>query len=142
MSESLDHVQMLRHVPIFGRLSAETLESLARQMSEQTYDAGATILRQGDKGLGFYLIAHGQVDVSRDGRHVATLGPGSYFGEYALLEDVPRTATVTAGTQTRCLQLAGWHFRALLRGNPDIAIQMLETVVHRLNQHEKDQAHS
>lgn len=79
--------------------------------------------------------------MTRDGVLLATLGPSSYFGEYALLEDVPRTATVTARTATRCLQLAGWHFRALLRGNPDFATQLLDTVVHRLSQHESDQVH-
>ncbi|MDR7545062.1 MAG: cyclic nucleotide-binding domain-containing protein [Armatimonadota bacterium] len=104
-------------------------------MRERVYEPGAVIVRQGDPGLGFFLIRDGRVQVSHDGHVIRELGPGEFFGEMALMEERPRSATVTAKTQTTCLQLVRWDFRALLKEHPDLAVRMLEVVVRRLREH-------
>jgi CRP-like cAMP-binding protein len=125
----------LMNVPIFRELPARALESLGRSMQERAYDAGAVIVRQGDPGLGFFLITEGKVEVTHDGHRVRDMGPGEFFGEMALMEERPRTATVTARERTKCLQLVRWDFRALLKEHPDVAVRMLEVVVQRLREH-------
>ncbi|MDR7418368.1 MAG: cyclic nucleotide-binding domain-containing protein [Armatimonadota bacterium] len=133
MSEAA--VKHLTNVPIFKDLPASSLDSIARSMRERVYEPGAVIVRQGDPGLGFFLITEGQVEVSHGGHTIRSLGPGEFFGEMALMEERPRSATVTARARTTCLQLVRWDFRALLKENPDLAVKMLEVVVQRLREH-------
>lgn len=76
------------------------------------------VVRQGDPGDRFYVVAEGQLDVAVDGRAVRALGPGASFDEIALLRDVPRTATVSARTATRLLALDRAKFLATLSGSP------------------------
>jgi CRP-like cAMP-binding protein len=133
MSESA--VNHLMNVPIFKDLPARSLESIARSMRERVYEPGAVIVRQGDPGLGFFLITEGRVEVSHEGHTIRDLGPGEFFGEMALMEERPRSATVTAKARTKCLQLVRWDFRALLKENSDLAVRMLEVVVQRLREH-------
>lgn len=126
--------ELLRRVWLFADLPDVALDPIARQLTDRTYDAGELIVRQGEPGIGFYMIAEGEVEVSQDGRPLRTLRAGDFFGELALLEETPRTATVTARTQTRCLQLPRWHFRPLLQGNPELAVRLLECTVRRLRE--------
>jgi CRP/FNR family transcriptional regulator len=85
--------------------------------------------------VGFFLITTGRVEDSRRDHRIRDLGPGEYFGEMALMEERPRSATVTAKERTTCAQLVRWDFRALLKENPDMAVRMLEVVVARLREH-------
>lgn len=140
MAAAEKYLEQLRRVPLFHGISDAGLGSIARQLSERSYETGTQIVKQGEVGVGFYLIDEGKVDVEQSGRVLTTLGPGDFFGELALMEDVPRTANVVAKAPTRCLQLVRWHFRAILKENPDIAIRILETAVRRLRRHEGDQA--
>lgn len=128
----------LKKVPIFGALPARELDFVARSVKERVYDPGAVIVKQGEPGVGFFLIADGRVEVTHDGHKIRELGPGEFFGEMALMEERIRTATVTAKERTRCLQLVRWDFRALLKENPDLAVRMLEVVVQRLRAHPLD----
>jgi MFS family permease len=91
-----DRLELLRRTTIFAPLAGATLENLAARLIPLHMEPGSVIIREGDSGDRVYLIAGGQVEVSAEGRHVTTLGPGEYVGEIALLRDVPRTATVTA----------------------------------------------
>lgn len=129
------YAQYLRNVPIFNSLSSGELEAVARSVKERTYEPGDVIVKQGDPGIGFFLIVEGRVEVSHDGHHVREMGPGEFFGELALLEERARTATVTARERTRCLQLVRWDFRALLKEHPEMAVRLLEVVVRRLREH-------
>ncbi len=125
----------LKQVPIFSTLPAGELEFIARSIKERIYEPGAVIVKQGEPGVGFFLIAEGRVEVSRDGHRIRAMGAGEFFGEMALMEERIRTATVTAKERTRCLQLVRWDFRALLKENSDLAVKMLEVVVQRLREH-------
>jgi len=135
MPEPVSYVDHLRKVPIFSKLSAKELEHIARSVKERVYESGTVIIKEGDPGLGFFLITEGRVDVSHRDHRIRDMGPGEFFGEMALLEEAPRSATVTAKERTRCLQLVRWDFRALLKENPDLAVRMLEVVVQRLREH-------
>ncbi|MDR7482353.1 MAG: cyclic nucleotide-binding domain-containing protein [Armatimonadota bacterium] len=135
MTEATDYIEYLKQVPIFATLPARELESVARSMRERTYEPGAVIVKEGDPGLGFFLITRGRVEVWHHDHRIRELGPGEFFGEMALMEERPRSATVKAVERTTCLQLVRWDFRALLKENPDLAVRMLEVVVQRLRDH-------
>jgi MFS family permease len=107
---------VLRSISIFAPLDIPTVDHLAQQLRAKLAPAGAEIVRQGDAGDRFYIIDRGRVQVSADGRTVAELGPGAYFGEIALLRDVPRTATVTTLEETRLLTLEREQFLAAVTG--------------------------
>lgn len=135
MAQTTQYVEYLRKAPIFKGLGDKDLESIARSLKERSYPPGSVILKQGDPGVGFFIIVQGRVEVSHNGHRIRELGPGDFFGEMALMEERKRTATVTAKEATRCLQLVRWDFRALLKEHPDIAVKMLEVVVQRLRDH-------
>ncbi len=135
MADTAAYLDYLRKVPIFKVLPQRELEFIARSLKERIYEPGAVIVKQGDPGLGFFLIADGRVDVARDGHKLREMGSGEFFGEMALMEERIRTATVTAKERTRCLQLVRWDFRAMLKENPELAVKMLEVVVQRMREH-------
>ena len=101
-------IRLLQSIPIFGRLPAPQLEGLARALEPVEYAAGQTVMCEGEEGDFYCAIAEGEVDVTHAGRQVARLTRGEGFGEIALIEEVPRTATVTATvpTEVYCLQKA------------------------------------
>lgn len=130
-----DTTDLLAGVPLLSGLDRKELERLARDFTERTFRAGSTIVRQGDDhGVGFFVVADGTGTVSIDGKEVAQIGPGSYFGEVALISDRIRTATVTATTDVRCLVMTFWDFRAFVRGDAEIAWKLLEHVGGMLHQ--------
>lgn len=135
MADVSSTMEYLKKVPIFSALPRKELEWVARAIRERTYEPGAVIVKQGDPGVGFFMIAEGRVEVTHDGHKLREMGPGQFFGEMALMEEQIRTATVTAKERTRCLQLVRWDFRAMLKENPELAVKMLEVVVSRLREH-------
>ena len=97
-----DTADLLAGVPLLSGLDQKHLERLARDFTERTFPAGTVVVRQGDEhGMGFFVVAEGEGVVTVDGKEVGTVGPGSYFGEVALISDRVRTATVTATTDLR-----------------------------------------
>jgi predicted MFS family arabinose efflux permease len=116
--------QLLAGTAIFAPLTQAARDSLARSLRERELSAGTTAFSQGDRGDDFYVIAEGEVAVDIDGKQVATLGAGDYFGEIALLRDVPRTATIRAVDNVRLLALDRESFLSTVasnRGSTDAA---------------------
>jgi len=120
---------VLATVPLLSGLDRKQLGRMSRDFRERTYPAGTVIIREGDDhGMGFFVVAEGEVVVSAEGNELSRLGPGSYFGEIALISDRVRTATVTAGTDVRCLVMMLTDFRAFVRGDAEVAWKLLEHV--------------
>lgn len=121
---------VLAAVPLFAPLSVTTLERLACHLEHMTAAAGTRIVGEGDEGDLFYLIASGAVDVARGGRRLATLGPGDYFGEIALLHDVPRSATCVAASTVQLYTLERERFVSAVSGHA-LSASEAETVAQR-----------
>jgi CRP-like cAMP-binding protein len=103
--------------------------------------AGRCLMAQGDRGVEMFVIVSGQVRVERDGTRINTLGPGEFFGEIALLDGGPRTATVTADEPTRLLVLTHREFHSLMEEFPHVAAEVLNALAHRIRRLEPDQPH-
>lgn len=114
-------LELLRGLPMFAPLPRATVEQLAGRLQRRAVAAGETIVRQGGPGDRFYVVASGSVRVEVDGEPRPPLGPGDAFGEIALLRDVPRTATVTAETDTELLSLERDEFVSAVTGHPESA---------------------
>lgn len=127
-----EQVELLRRVPIFAPLAAPALERLAKALAEARVEGGATVFDEGDEGNRFYVIAGGRAAVETGDRRMRTLGPGDFFGEVALLRDVPRTATVRAITPLRLLALDRETFVATVTGHPASAEAAGSIVAARL----------
>jgi MFS family permease len=110
-------LELLRRVPFLAGLPAATLEHLARSLTALTLSAGSRVFAAGERGDRFYVIDDGEVEVSADDRRLAVGGPGAYFGEIALLRDVPRTATVTARSDVSLYLLDRDEFVAAVTGH-------------------------
>jgi CRP/FNR family cyclic AMP-dependent transcriptional regulator len=123
---------MLGSVPLFSGLEKKDLEEIAGIGKEVTFEAGRTILKQGEPGIGFLLILEGKAEVRRKGKVVAILGPGGFFGEMSVIDDSPRSADVVAIEPTRCFGVTAWSFTPMLRSNPSIAIGIITELVRRL----------
>jgi MFS family permease len=135
VADSAD-IALLRGTSLFGPLGLASLERVARNLVPVEVPAGGVVIREGDAGDRFYLIAEGSLDVTREGAALATLGPGAFVGEIALLRDVPRTATVTATTSTSLRALDRDHFLAAVTGSPAGAVALAEEMDRRLSEHE------
>ncbi|CAN5694952.1 hypothetical protein BH18ACT11_BH18ACT11_16910 [soil metagenome] len=109
---------LLRSLPIFAPLSAPAVERVGSRLIPTDVASGTEIVRQGDPGDRFYIIERGGVTVFKEGRQVATLGRGDFFGEIALLREIPRTATVTARTDTLLYALERDDFLEAVTGHP------------------------
>ncbi len=124
--------EQLASVPIFSACSNRELQLIARASKAISHRKGAVIAREGDPGIGLFVITDGSAQVSIGGKWKAKLGEGDFFGEVALLDGGPRTATVTALTDVKLIGLTEWVFRGLLHEHPSIALKTLEAVATRL----------
>ena len=136
------HEDTLAHVELFAGLEKKDLQILAGSCRERTYSAGSRLIKQGETGVGLYVITDGKVHISRETDpdkaeiDLGTVGPGNVLGEMSLLDDLPRSANVTAVTGVTALLLPVWEFRTTLRNQPDIALRLLATLSRRLRKAE------
>ena len=119
---------LLRRLPIFAPLSAPAIERVMAHLVRLELPAGEVLIREGEEGDRFYVIAEGDVAVSRGGAHLADRHAGDHIGEIALMRDVPRTATVTALTDLRLLALDREPFLEAVTGYPQ-SRERLEAVI-------------
>lgn len=135
-----EKVEHLRAVPLFQRLGSRELERLAQLADEVDVGLGDILARQGDTGHEFFIVLDGHVTVLIDNKAVAHLSQGDFFGEIALIDDRPRTATVRADGITRLLVLAHREFHALMDEFPEIRRAVLAALADRLRRLEADEA--
>ena len=128
---------VLGRVPLFADLSERHLRKVAKLVMPVRFDAGAAIVREGSQGHTFFVILEGRATVVRRGARPGKLRPGEYFGEMALLDRRPRSATVMAETELVALRIAAGPFAKLLRREPSIAISLLETLSVRVRDLER-----
>ena len=133
-----DKARLLAGVPLFSHLDGRALAHVATLVDQVDVDAGTVLMTEGRTGQEFFIILEGSIAVTRDGQPVATLGPGDYLGEIALVDDGPRTATATAETAARLLVLAHREFHSLLDAQPDIRVHVLEALARRLREIQPD----
>jgi CRP-like cAMP-binding protein len=124
-------VEALRAAPLFEGLPKKHLVELARNSEDVDVAAGKVLCTEGETGSEFFVIVEGDVEVKRKGKRVATRGPGEFFGEMALIEDVPRTATVTAKTPLRFFVLTRGNFLRLLDSEPGVERKVLRALARR-----------
>jgi CRP-like cAMP-binding protein len=125
-------VDTLRKVPLFAGLDSKELEDIAGSMRERRFKAGDTVTQEGAGGVGFFVVEEGEADVTVGGESKGSVGPGQYFGEIALINESPRTATLTARTDMLCYGMTPWDFRPLVESNSTIAWKLLTAMAEKM----------
>jgi len=123
---------LLRNVRLFSGLDDKDLRSLAEEFSERRFSAGDTVALEGASGLMFFVVEEGELSVEVQGETVSTIAPGGSFGEIALIDRRPRTATVTALTDVKAYGLPVFVFRPFVEARPEVAWKLLESMADRL----------
>ncbi|HMS46553.1 MAG: cyclic nucleotide-binding domain-containing protein [Candidatus Microthrix subdominans] len=126
------YLERLGALPMFGGCTNKELRDIARIVDELQVESGRVLMSQGDAGQEAFVIEEGTAEVVRDGQLLATVGPGSYVGELALIDAGPRSATVTATTPMRVLVIGTREFSTLLDEVPGLARRVLVSTARRL----------
>jgi CRP-like cAMP-binding protein/HEAT repeat protein len=135
--DAMERALVLRKIPIFSHLTLDQIEVVSDIMHEAEYLSGETILREGDRGGDLYVLLEGEVKVVRSAgspreTHLATLSAVSYFGEMSVLDDAPRSATVTVTQDARLLVLEGERLKELVLEMPEIALEIFPVLIARI----------
>jgi len=125
-------IALIKKVPLFAPLAKAQLAQVASIADEVELPEGRVLTRQGERGREFFVVLDGEAEVRRNGRKRATIRPGEFFGEIALVSDRPRTATVTATKPVRLLVITDTDFRSVLLRTPQIALKVLAAFAERL----------
>lgn len=139
----MNTVDYLAKVPLFTSLDHKDLLTLAASARERQYQPGEEIVRQNDTGVGLFVLTNGQVRVTQERQgttyDLGVLDHGQVFGELSLLDDLPRTATITAIEPSTVIIVPIWDFRAALRDNPSMALNLLSSLSQRIRRIEQQQ---
>jgi CRP-like cAMP-binding protein len=146
--DQIDKEDLIAQIPLFQGLNEARIKALAHVSRVCSFPEGSEIIEEGDEVVdyddGLYLLINGGVEVrknstdGRDGTLLASFGPGEFFGEMALLDGYPRSASVFATSPVLCLVLDRWDFHRVLRSDADVAITMLASLSHRLRKMSND----
>jgi HEAT repeat protein len=134
----MSRLAFLHDVPLFAETSLDDLIAVDHALASETYLAGEAIVTEGEPGDRLCIVYRGEVMVRKGGRVLARLGPGDFFGEMALFDDEPRSATVTAADEVEVLALQRDRFHSLVQQRPSILMQLCTTLVRRLRQAEQE----
>jgi CRP-like cAMP-binding protein len=126
------YIDHLARVPLFSACSRDELRRLSRHTTDIPIAEGHVLVREGDRGLEFFVIVDGQAKITRRGRKVGELGPGDFFGELALLIDSQRNATITAITPMEAIVLSRREFEAALADAPRMTRKIMAGMAARL----------
>ena len=135
----MDLEEALASTPLFASLDRKTIKRLAAQGKQRTYAAGEVIVREGAPASALYVIISGRAHVQLPdggGGPPPHLGAGDFFGELALIEEHPRSATIVADEQTDCILFVAWEFTALLKEFPQMAIPIMNAMIARAHRRE------
>ena len=127
-------IELLSAVPLFSLTPKKQLRTIAQEFKSRKVPEGKQLAEQGEYGREFYVVVSGSARCEVDGREIRKFGPGSFFGELALLAGGPRSATIIAETPMELLVLDRGDFTVLLRAAPDVAIKILKSVAARLQE--------
>jgi CRP-like cAMP-binding protein len=127
-------VDHLAGVPLFSACSKRDLQLVARRAEDVKVDAGKVLVSEGATGSEFFVILDGRAKVTKRGKRVATLGPGAFFGDLALLDRAPRNATVTAETPMELVVLGQREFAGIIDEVPGFAHKLLAGLARRLRE--------
>ena len=128
----MDVVEVLRGTDLFAGVGTKELKSIAKVAKVVQHAAGAEIAQEGGGAAGFHVIVEGTASVDVHGSARPELGPGTYFGEMALIDGKPRSATVVATSPLTTVSLVSWDFRPILKREPGVAVALLEVMCARL----------
>ena len=129
--------QQLASVPLLAGLETRVRRRLAEIGKRRTFAVDETMVKEGTTGTALYIVLSGKARVERDGQQIGEIEAGEFFGELALIEDEPRTASVIAVDDVECLLFPAWEFRALLDENPQVAVPIMRALIERLHRQER-----
>jgi CRP/FNR family transcriptional regulator, cyclic AMP receptor protein len=132
--EESELVDMLQNVPIFSGMPKKELKTMAHSFVERSFGPGTVIENEGDKGVSFYLITEGSVNVRKGTKSIAKLSRGQFFGELSLLDKEPRSATIEAIEATKCLVMTAWVWSGFLETQPKLAVPVMKELARRLRE--------
>ena len=133
--------EALSNVILFSGCDSKEIAQIASLATEVEVPEGKILAKEGEPGREFYVILDGKADVEIAGKHVATLGPGDFFGEMALLDQGPRVASVKAGSDMEVAVLDPREFVSLIEEHPAVARKVLKVMAGRLRQAEQAPTH-
>ncbi|MGH9027064.1 MAG: Crp/Fnr family transcriptional regulator [Acidimicrobiia bacterium] len=132
MARKDEFIEHLSQVPLFSACSSKDLQQVAKRAEDVKVEPGKVLVSEGSAGHEFFVIVEGTAKVTRHGQTVATLGPGRFFGDLALLDHAPRNATVTAETPMELVVLGQREFSGLIDDVPGFAAKLLAGLAQRL----------
>jgi CRP-like cAMP-binding protein len=131
---TVEKILFLKSAPVFERVNGEDIAALARVAEVETYAPAQVVFREGEMGDALFVIVRGRIEIASGGERLAELGPGEAFGEMAVLDEVPRSATATAAEETEVLRIGSEEFYEILHEQVEIAEGVIRMLTRRLRE--------